>query len=342
MVTTRVASDNVEGIRKGQSTGSCCVCGGGPLRTVRPYRTQSPHGKRLFGHGTIATCERCGIVQLTPQPTTAELERYYAADYRGGGKLYGADVANPATFPRDNLFYYNRGQSITEKVAPFVKREAPSILDVGTGYGHVLYALGERFPGSSRLAIEFSDAAVDHLRSIGIDVQVAPVEAVLGSLDREFDLITMSHVLEHLLDPVPVLQVLRSRLRQDGVLYIEVPNIRPEMLTRYPDHAWAPRYDEPHVTFFSSETLTALLERAGLEVIFCDTAGPLYREVSRLRYSLPPFRRTVQGFIPRPLFDYLRGLRATSVLRVKEREEEFYQYGGHRIWIRAIARPRTG
>jgi SAM-dependent methyltransferase len=213
------------------------------------------------------------------------------------------------------------------------------ILDVGTGYGHVLHALGERYPGSELQAIEFSDAAVAHLRSIGVHVEVAPVEEALGNLDTGFDIIAMSHVLEHLLEPVSVLTLLRQRLNPDGVLYIEVPNIRPELLNRYPDHPWAPRYDEPHVTFLSRDTLMDLLHRAGFDVVFCDTAGPLYREVSRLRFSLPPFRSTVQRWIPRRLFTFLRGLRATSALRVRDREEAFYQYGGLRIWIRAVARP---
>ena len=316
----------------------CCVCGGGPLRLIRPYRTQSPHGARLFRGGSIARCDECRTVQLTPRPDAGQLASYYQADYRRG-QLYGADVADPATFPRDNLYYYNRGQSVAERIAEHVTREDARILDVGTGYGHVLHALGERFPASSRLAIEFSDAAVDHLRSIGIEVEVAPVETVLGHLDRTFDIIALSHVLEHLLEPVRVLELLRTRLRADGVLYVEVPNIVPEMLTRYPDHPWAPRYDEPHVTFFSTESLKHVLERAGFDVVSCETAGPLYREISRLRFRLPPFRVTVQRWIPRRLFRWLRGMRATAALRVQDREEAFYQYGGFRIWIRAIARP---
>jgi SAM-dependent methyltransferase len=320
------------------AAGSCCICGEGPLQPVRGYRTQSSHGARLFRGGRLARCARCSSVQLTPRPDAAQLGRYYEADYRRG-PLYGKDVADPATFPRDNLFYYNRGRSVAEKVAEYVTRPDARILDVGTGYGHVLHALGERYPDSDRLAIEFSDAAVDHLRSIGVRVEVAPVEEVLGHLDQTFDVIALSHVLEHLLDPVRVLQLLRLKLDPDGILYIEVPNIEPDLLNRYPDHPWAPRYDEPHVTFFSRETLTAVLDRAGFDVVFCDTAGPAYRDVSALRFRLPPFRVTVQRLIPRRLFTFLRGLRATSALRVKDREEAFYRYGGFRIWIRAVARP---
>lgn len=336
MATTRETPERPP--RQSAAETSCCVCGASPLHAVRRYRTKSSQGARLFGGSVIARCERCTTVQISPRPKPLELSRYYSADYRTGG-LYGADVSNPATFPRDNLFYFNRGRSVAERIAEHISRDDARILDVGTGYGHVLHALGERFPASNRLAIEYSDAAVDHLRSIGIEVEVAPVEAVLEHLDREFDIIALSHVLEHLLEPVRVLELLRARLAPDGVLYIEVPNIPPEMLDRYPDHPWAPRYDEPHITFFSTDALTRILERAGFDVVSCETAGPLYREVSRLRYSLPPLRGTIQRWLPRRVFAFLRGLRATSAVRVKDREEEFYEYGGFRIWIRAVARP---
>jgi SAM-dependent methyltransferase len=276
------------------------------------------------------------MVQVDPLPDAEALNAYYRHDYRTGG-LYGSDTNDAATFPRDNLFYFNRGESIADLVDKHLGRSPQNILDVGAGFGHILHALGQRFPGARRLAIEHSDVCVRHLRDIGAEAIAEPVEEVLPGIGRDFDVIILSHVFEHLLDPARTLADLAARLSRGGILYIEVPNIPSDSLHRYLDHQWAPRYDEPHITFFDRTTLRRFLEQQGLNVAFCETAGPTYREVSGLRFSLPPFRQTVQRLIPKTVFQFLRRSGATKTVRVQERENEFFQYGGERLWIRSVS-----
>ncbi|HSK18835.1 MAG TPA: class I SAM-dependent methyltransferase [Longimicrobiales bacterium] len=316
---------------------ACLGCGGTDLRRVRRYRTNTSYGPAVFGDAWLYHCAQCGLAQAWPRPDAGALADYYESDYRSG-LVYGTDVSNAVSFPKDNLFYYNRGMSIAELVAPHVRTERPEILDIGTGFGHVLHAFGERFPESRRIAIEFNDYAVDHLRALGVEVLTEPVEHALPRLERQFDVIVLSHVLEHLLEPRAVLALLYDRLAPGGVLYIEVPNIPTESLTEYPDHMWAPRCDEPHMTFFTTEALSRLLQSAGLDLISCDTAGPRYRNISALRFRMPPLRYVLQRMLPHKLFLYLRQLRITRPLRVSDREEEFYQYGGFRLWIRSVTR----
>lgn len=315
----------------------CLSCGAAELIRVRRYRTNTSYGPAVFGGSWILRCARCQTAQASPRPDAGTLAGYYETDYRSG-RVYGADVSDAARFPKDNLFYYNRGCSIAELVGPHVQAKRPRILDIGTGFGHVLHAFGELFPDSCRLAIEFNDYAVDHLDSLGIQVITEPVERALPRLEQTFDVIILSHVLEHLLEPRDILRMLYERLAPGGILYVEVPNIPTESLTRYPDNVWAPRCDEPHITFFTRDSLASLLRSEGLEVAFCDTAGPQYRYISRLRFHLPPLRYTLQRMLPRRLFLYLRSLNGTRALRVQDREESFYEYGGFRLWIRSVSR----
>jgi SAM-dependent methyltransferase len=159
---------------------------------------------------------------------------------------------------------------------------------------------------------------------------------VLERGGEPWDLIVLSHVLEHLREPADTLERIRSRLVPSGMLYVEVPNITREGLRTYPDHFWAPRYDEPHTMFFSQEILERVLERAGFAKVFCSTAGPHNEYVSALRYRLPPFRSTVARLLPRTVFDFLRRQQSTKGVRVQEREPSFFQFGGDRIWIRTL------
>ena len=232
------------------------------------------------------------------------------------------------------------GQSITELVSQHIRKEDPRILDVGAGYGHILYALGQRYPKSDRVAIEYSTSCAQHLQSIGIKVYEQPVEEVLPQMVRRFDLVVLSHVLEHVLDARGVLQLIHANLAPGGILYIEVPNIPAKSLLCYPDHIWAPRFDEPHITFFSMPTLRELLKSTHFEPQFCETAGPEYKYISSLQFRLPPLRWFLQGLLPSPLFHFLRRQRLTKPLRVQEREGSFYQYGGFRTWIRSVSGKR--
>jgi len=319
---------------------ACLACKQNNVKSVRRYRLDTEYGHDVFCDAWLHQCDVCGLVQIVPRPEPQALADYYVRDYRRGG-LYGSDVADVKQFPRDNLFYYNRGQSIADLVGPYIRKEKAQILDIGAGYGHILYAFGQRHPCSRRLAIEFSDVCVQHLTSLGVEVFTQPVEEVLPRMERRFDVIVLSHVFEHLLDPRSMLDLIHASLAPDGVLYIEVPNIPAESLLRYPDHVWAPRFDEPHITFFSASTLRRMLTSASFEPVFLDTAGAEYRNISWLRFYLPHWRWFLQGLIPPSLFHWLRRQRFTQAIRVPERVDSFYQYGGFRIWIRSISRKKS-
>lgn len=277
------------------------------------------------------------MVQAVPSPSQQELVDYYMRDYREG-ICAGLDVADPVKFPKDNLFYFNRGQSVATLVCEYFRHQAPHVLDIGAGYGHILHAIGERFPNCTRIATEFSEPCIEHLESLGIHIVRGTIEAALEVTDREFDMVIISHVFEHLLDPKSVAESVYHRLAPGGIMYIEVPHIPAEPTSRCPDHVWAPRFDEPHIGFFTPKVLRGLLEDVGFKVEFCDTAGPMYTYISPWRYRMPTMRWLVQGMMPAGLFHFLRSQKFTKPLRVSDRDESFYQYGGPRIWIRSISR----
>ena len=106
------------------------------------------------------------------------------------------------------------------------KRE---VLDAGcgTGYGSALLVDG----GASRvLGIDISAAAIRYAqrqyREPRLDFRVADCEELV--LDRKFDLIVSSNVLEHLRDPLNFLDAARLGLREEGIAIVVVPPITDE------------------------------------------------------------------------------------------------------------------
>ncbi len=323
----------------------CVVCHG-PLTPLRRYRRDGGRGRALFGGAHVSRCAECLLVQVTPLPSADQLEAYYAQTYRSGGR-HGADEADLSTFPRDNLFFYHRGQSVVDLVSSHL-RPPPNrplrVLDAGAGFGHTLEAVAERYPTATREAVEISGVCIEHLRAHGVEVHPRPIEdwaadecAAEGSGIR-YDLIILSHVLEHVRDPHRVLTLLGSRLRAGGLLFVEVPHVPLETLEKYPDHPWAPRWDEPHLTFFSRSSLTYLIRVTGFDPVHLGAAGPAYRFVSALRFHTPSLRTVALRALPAPLVRFLRRRMVTRPLQTFAAREPFDRQAPDGIWLRALLR----
>ncbi len=323
---------------------ACVVCHG-PLNPLRRYRRDGGRGRAVFSGAHVSRCAECLLVQVTPLPSAATLQEYYARLYRSGGR-HGADEADLTTFPRDNLFYHHRGQSVVDLVSRHVSPPSDRplrVLDVGAGFGHTLAAVAERFPSATREALEISDVCIAHLRSCGVDVHTRTVETWADDRSTEgdetrYDLIILSHVLEHVRDPRRVLTLLGSRLRSGGLLYIEVPHVPLETLERYPDHPWAPRFDEPHLTFFSRSSLGYLVRVTGFDPVTLEAAGPAYRPISALRYRTPSVRAAVLSLMPTSLVRFLRRRTLTRPFQTFAAQDPFYRYAPDGIWLRSLLR----
>ena len=87
------------------------------------------------------------------------------------------------------------------------------------------------------------------------------------NLEKQFDVIWMSHVLEHLIRPDIFLEKIKKNLENDGIFFIEVPNIehKPTLKTSI--------FENPHIHHFSRKSLLKLVEKH-FDVISCDCFRP--------------------------------------------------------------------
>jgi SAM-dependent methyltransferase len=151
-------------------------------------------------------------------------------------------------------------------------RSTGALLELGPGSGFFLDAA--RRAGFDPIGVEPSPELAARVRSqFGIEVECGFLEEVELSR-QEFDLICMFHVFEHVEDPVDLLETLGGLLDREGLLAMEVPNIASAMARRRADQWGAVQPVELHVSHFTPETLRAVVERAGLEVVAIDTISP--------------------------------------------------------------------
>ena len=88
------------------------------------------------------------------------------------------------------------------------------------------------------------------------------------STEEEFDVIWMSHVLEHLIEPDKFLKKIKMNLKKDGVFFIEVPNCE------YKPMLESSIQKNPHLFHFTKNSLSRLVENVEYKILTCDVFRP--------------------------------------------------------------------
>jgi O-antigen biosynthesis protein len=146
------------------------------------------------------------------------------------------------------------------------------VLDVGCGEGgpaaHLRAAGAERIEG-----VEFQPEAAAVARERYDAVHVGDAMTIVPELEGEFDTFLCYDVLEHLVDPAPLVGALRSRARLGASLHISVPNARFFALSRdlllrgtFGYTAYGHR-DSTHLRWFTRRDLEALVQAEGWRVV---------------------------------------------------------------------------
>ena len=222
----------------------CNLCGGTAVSTLS---NRSRSGKPL----RTVICRSCGLVWSDPRPHDAR--QFYEDEYR----LAYKHAYRPK--PKHVLRAGHVALSRFEKIDRLLSGPK-AILDVGTGGGefaYLLQSLGHRVNG-----IEPNKGYADYsIQEYGLAVQVGFVQDAAFP-PESFDLVTIWHVLEHTEDPGSVLALLRSWLKSDGMLVVEVPNV--EATCQAPHST----FHEAHLYNFNVVSLRRLAKKHGLHEVW--------------------------------------------------------------------------
>lgn len=145
------------------------------------------------------------------------------------------------------------------------------VLDIGCNTGHLLRYLVDR--GIQGIGIEPNARAVKFARDSGLDVMHGYFEEH-HDWHNVFDGVVLSHVLEHITDPVKFLLDVSKLLRPGGFIFVFVPNIN-SLRTRFRIATWAPLNPQDHVWHFDKTSLKRLALASDLKTLHVDT-GDLY------------------------------------------------------------------
>ena len=226
---------------------NCPLCGG---ETSRHFDRREFRGQVVVN----CICQDCGLVFQSPRMTEAESVAFYAVEYR----LLNEGSVDPTT--RNIAAQKARAESLLAFTVPFVEKVSRH-LDVGCSMGILLQRFAEQFH-CQPVGIEPGEAHRTRACKAGLAVHASLEDLEKAGAGR-FDLISMSHVLEHLPDPVGYLVHLREALLgPKGWLLLEVPNL-------YAHDS----FEVAHLVSYSAHTLLQTLKKAGFEIVKIERHG---------------------------------------------------------------------
>ena len=136
------------------------------------------------------------------------------------------------------------------------------VLEIGFGNGEVLDKLSAQ--GWDVYGIEFDEVAVDNACNRFVNVECATI-ATTTYKSIDFDCVLMSHVIEHLYDPIKNLRLCFDVLKSGGKLIIVTPNSSSLGHTLFGRH-WL-HLDQPrHLQIFNVLNLQSMAEKAGFKI----------------------------------------------------------------------------
>ena len=254
----------------------CAICnsnvGREILRISQPDRFEQSIEVSAHGYQrSWVECATCGAAtNELPQASDDKLSvlrsAYYEVDFANSniGEKYSRVMALP-TGQSDNAGRVARVIDFARQwVSPGT---APQVLDIGAGTGVFLSRLIDQTGGAwPCMGLEPDPQAAAHLRQLG---KFKVMEAMYQGQPelKDFGLITLNKVLEHISTPVAFLRMVAGSMRRDdSLIYIEVPDKLTTRLRPPADNILGAL----HCHLYDPMSLTHLARAAGIEIVRID------------------------------------------------------------------------
>ncbi|MGA9755093.1 MAG: methyltransferase domain-containing protein [Desulfobaccales bacterium] len=262
-----------------QDSFPCPACGSA---IIKPWISKEIAG--VIFH--LDKCCACGTGYVNPPPSMAYIKSIYSVTGHGSKSLTSFDevMASESEFPNSTVDAKRMVTYAVQLLGP--QREGQGkALDIGSGYGFFSQAALDQ--GFNVVAVNPAISENQIFKQLN---GFEPIPQFFEEIDfgpEKFDLVILSQILEHLLNPLQVLVKIRSLLNRDGILFVAVPNVNALLIKLLKSKSSFLGLPE-HIIHFSQKGLEAILEKAGFEL-------KLHRYVSRIPYYAVSNRLNLHG-----------------------------------------------
>jgi 2-polyprenyl-3-methyl-5-hydroxy-6-metoxy-1,4-benzoquinol methylase len=245
----------------------------------------------------IVKCRRCGFGWPEPFPSEQEVLQVYQ-------ELYQDCLDSPDAEAISNAFQPER-----ENAVRTISRLCPppaNLLDIGCGLGELLDIA--RRDGFRTFGVELNVRRAAEALKKGHNVQ-SGIFSPSTFEGVQFDVVILSHLIEHLPNPEELVRQVRERVRKNGLLYIATPNFGGVICAIQGSH-YKSFIPPVHIAYFTRTSLKYLLENCGFHLIKERTFTSHYlhtkdlvgyfvklRFLRRAKYRDPRTQKSVKRFV---------------------------------------------
>ncbi len=210
----------------------------------------------------VIDCNTCGFKHVTPLPSEEELNAFYEKEYYNKDKpQYLRDSEEDAEWwEMTYAEYFHLFEN-------YCSKETAKVLEIGSGPGLFLKCGKER--GWNLTGIEPSKQAFEYSLQFGAPVINAFFSEESAQTLGTFDIIFMDTLLEHIADPIALIQLAKSILNKKGLLCIISPNdYNPLQKILREKKNYAPWWVVPHhhLNYFDFQSIQNLLTSQGFTI----------------------------------------------------------------------------
>lgn len=200
-------------------------------------------------------CDQCGIIRTTPQLTPKSLTEFYEHEYR---KIYSASKRGI-----DKHFEKQKehGQQVLQFLKEFTNIDSnTTVYDLGCGSGGTLvpFSIG----GLEVRGYDPDKEYVQYGKQKGLNITSNKKEFFHSK--QKADIIILSHVLEHYINPIQELDYIKDLIVDQGIFYVEVPGIF-SIHKNYGHFMFS--LQQAHVWNFTLSTLKNALGSVGFDLL---------------------------------------------------------------------------
>jgi 2-polyprenyl-3-methyl-5-hydroxy-6-metoxy-1,4-benzoquinol methylase len=240
-------------------------------------------------------CGGCETIYVSPRPTPALLNHYYASSEN---YAYWNEHVFPAseTARREKIFR-PRAERVAQ-ICDAQKVPRGTLLEVGAGFGTFCEEMRRLKRFTRLLAVEPTPDLASTCRKRGLEVIEARVEDI-DPKQLHIDVVASFEVIEHLFAPTEFVSACHHALPPGGLIILTCPNGKGfEVATL---RELSSTVDTEHLNYFNPRSLGSLLERHGFEILEVSTPGKLDAELVRTKVLSGDLALDAQPFLQQVL-----------------------------------------
>lgn len=204
----------------------------------------------------LVKCKSCDLVFFNPLPTQKVLTNYYNREY-----------AVPIYQQKKVIEKSKKVLNILKKLG---LKDKSKFFELGASHGFFLNEIKKK--GFQPYGVELSKKAVLNAKikfNLNIENKLFD-ESSFYKKENYFDVCCMFDVLEHISDPNPILEGFSKILKIGGKVVFTIPNIDSSEFKLFKKH-WEWLSPPAHLYFYSSKTISKLLEKYNFKVEYLET-----------------------------------------------------------------------